>query len=67
MTKSHKGSIKDVWQDPNGKMIKPEFHQIFIKFNPIVPNVSFLYSLKTSENGFLFSEGKERVHWKQMG
>ena len=37
--------------------------------NPFVPNAPFFYPLKTSENrqGFLFSEGRERVHWKQMG
>ena len=35
---------------------------------PFVSNVPFLYPLKTLENLFLmFSEGKERVHWKRMG
>ena len=36
-----------------------------IFFNPFVPNASFLYPLKTSE-GPKVSEGRERVHWKQM-
>ena len=42
--------------------------------NPFVPSASFLYSLETSEMltsqpyGFLmFSGGRERVHWEQMG
>ena len=33
------------------------------KINPFVPNAPFLYPLKTSEN----LEGRERVHWEQMG
>ena len=40
--------------------------------NAFVPNAPFLYLLKTSENlkpyGFLmFSGGRERMHWEQMG
>ena len=40
-----------------------------IVVNPFVPNASFFYPLKTSENlGFLmFSGGSERVHWERMG
>ena len=37
--------------------------------NPFVPNVPFLYPLKTTEKpyGFLlFSRGRERVHWERM-
>ena len=37
-------------------------------FNLFVPNALFLYRLKTSENLFLmFSEGRKRLHWEQMG
>ena len=37
--------------------------------NPFVPNAPFLYPLKTSENRsfLIFSEGRKRVHWEQMG
>ena len=40
-----------------------------IVVNPFVPNASFFYPLKISENlGFLmFSGGSERVHWERMG
>ena len=42
-------------------------------FNPFVPNVPFLYPPETSEKHqktvsfFMFSGGRERVHWEQMG
>ena len=38
-------------------------------FNPFVPNTPFLYPLKTSKNLglMMFSKGRERVHWEQMG
>ena len=38
--------------------------------NTFVPSARFLYPLKASENlkSFLmFSRGRERVHWEQMG
>ena len=37
--------------------------------NPFVPNATFLYPLKTSENQyrFLLLGGRENVHWEQMG
>ena len=41
-----------------------------VTFNPFVPNPPFLYPLKTSENRkaiLMFSGGRERVHWEQMG
>ena len=31
------------------------------------PSSPFLYPLKTSENLFLFSGGRERVHWERIG
>ena len=34
--------------------------------NPFVPNASFLYPLKTSEN-LMFSGSREKVHWEQLG
>ena len=34
--------------------------------NSFVPNVHFLYHLKTSENLKVF-RGRESVHWEQMG
>ena len=40
-----------------------------IYFNPFVPNAFFLYPLKILENltvFFMFSGGRERVHWEQM-
>ena len=33
--------------------------------NTFIPNEPFLYPLKTS-GSLMFSEGRERVHWKQM-
>ena len=37
--------------------------------NPFVPSAPFLYPLKSSENrkNFLFSGGRERMHWEKMG
>ena len=46
------------------------FVKYFVKshfFNPFIPNAPFLYLLKTSENRKVFSGGRERVHWEQMG
>ena len=41
---------------------------ILTQLNPFFPNVPFLYPMKTFGNGFLmFSGGRERLHWKQMG
>ena len=41
---------------------------IYLIVNPFVPNAPFLYPLKTSENRFLmFSGGRGKVHWEQMG
>ena len=54
--------------------MKPLMRESFIKylklkfqFNPLFPNsLIFLYPLKTSEN-MMFSGGRERVRWEQMG
>ena len=41
-----------------------------LRLNPFVPNAPLLYPLKTSENlteNLIFSRGRERAHWRQMG
>ena len=43
---------------------------MILPVNPFVSNARFLYPLKTSENRkvfLMFSGGREKVHWKQMG
>ena len=42
----------------------------YLTLNPFVPNAPLLYPLRTSEKpyGFLvFSGGRKKVHWEQMG
>ena len=46
--------------------IKDFFTFCAVNIALISPFVPFLYSLKTSEKLFLFSWGRERVHWEQM-
>ena len=40
-----------------------------VSYNPFVPNTPFLYPPENIRKslGFLFSGGRERVHWEQMG
>ena len=48
-----------------------EVYQIcFFLLNPFVPNAHLLYPMKTSENlndFLMFSWGREKVHWEQIG
>ena len=42
----------------------------FLSLNPLTPNATLFYPLETSESltiFFMFSGGRERVHWEQMG
>ena len=41
-----------------------------VSFNPVISNAPLLYPLKTLQKPygfFMFSEGRERMHWGQMG
>ena len=58
------------WRTFGGaKKICNEVKAQSLYFNPLVPNAPFLYLLKISENltVFLFSGGRERMHWEQVG
>ena len=55
-------------QDRNCDRCFPEVKsQKVIQINPFVPSAPFLYPLKTSESFLMFSGGRERVHWEQLG
>ena len=42
------------------------YHAVTCGYNLFVPNASFFYPLKTSENRKV-SEGREKVQWENMG